>query len=177
MHQFTLSLDSHSDSLTCQHCLKNDQFVSHGFIYKKQQQNEKQAIGKRIFCSNRCGRSGCGSTWQLYLSHEIPSLYYSTLELFTFLYSLMASLSIQSAYEQATGTDDPRNAYRWLSRLQNKLMDYRCLLKTRTQPGSQTVQSRCKRLQQLLPTLQRLFHLMKEPPCASYQYLRQNHFI
>ncbi|WP_198263018.1 hypothetical protein [sulfur-oxidizing endosymbiont of Gigantopelta aegis] len=53
MHQFTLSLDTHSDTLECQHCLKKDQFVSHGFIYKKQHQNDKQAIGKRIFCSNR----------------------------------------------------------------------------------------------------------------------------
>jgi len=49
MHQFTLSLDTHSDTLECQHCLKKDQFVSHGFIYKKQHQNDKQAIGKRIF--------------------------------------------------------------------------------------------------------------------------------
>lgn len=177
LHQFTLSLDAHSDKLQCQHCFKNDQFVSHGFIYKKQHQNDTQAVGKRIFCSNRCGRSGCGSTWQLYLSQEIPSLYYSTFEVFAFLCALMASLSIQSAYEQATGTEDPRNAYRWLSRLQNKLVDYRCLLKTREQPDSQTFQSRCKRFQILLPTLQSLFQLMKEPPCANYQYLKQSHFI
>ncbi len=177
MHQFTLSLDAHSDKLQCQHCFKNDQFVSHGFIYKKRHQSDKQAVGKRIFCSNRFNRTGCGSTWQLYLSQEIPFLHYSTLELFAFLCSLMASLSIQSAYEQATGTEDPRNAYRWLCRLQNKLVDYRCLLNTRTPPGIPIVQSRCKRFQQLLPTLQSLFQLMKEPPCANYQNLNQNHFI
>lgn len=177
MHQFTRSLDLHSDQLQCQHCFKNDQFVSHGFIYKKQHQSNKQAVGKRIFCSNRLSHTGCGSTWQLYLSHEIPALHYSTLAIFAFVCSLMASLSIQSAYKQATGTDDPRNAYRWLCRLQKKLMDYRCLLKKRTPPGSQTFQSRCKRFQQLLPTLQRLFQLMKELPCANYQCLSQSHFI
>lgn len=177
MHLFTLTLDTHSDHLNCQHCLKNDQFVSHGFIYKKQNQGEKQAVGKRIFCSNRSGRSGCGSTFQFYLSQEIPSLHYSTLELFIFLSSLLSSLTVQEAYEKATGTCDPRNAYRWLTKLQNKLMDYRCLLNTRTEPIIEIFKSKSKRFQLLLPTLQSLFLLMKEAPCADYQNLNQMSFI
>ncbi len=117
------------------------------------------------------------STWQLYLSQEIPLLHYSTLELSIFIYALITSLSIQSAYEQATGTEEPRNAYRWLYRLQNKRVDYQCLLKTRALSSSPIVPSRCKRLQQLLPILQRLFQRMKAPPGANYQYRNQSHFI
>jgi hypothetical protein len=32
--------------------------VSHGFIYNQHASAEKEPVGKRVFCSNRHGRSG-----------------------------------------------------------------------------------------------------------------------
>ena len=176
LHQFTLSLDSYPNSIKCHQCKKSDQFVSHGFIYKKQHQGEKQVVGKRAFCSNRSAHSGCGATEQLYLSDQVPKLHYNTHHLFVFLSSLIASLSIQAAYEKATGARNTRNAYRWLHRLQIKLMDYRCLLSIRTEP-IETFKSRTKRFQIVLPTLQSLFLKMTHEPCAHYQNLTQTSFL
>jgi len=89
LHQFTLSLDFHQDMTQCHKCSKHDQFVSHGFVYKKQRQGDKTIVGKRIFCSNRYGKVGCGSTHRLYLTAQIPSLQYNTEHLFRFLLELI----------------------------------------------------------------------------------------
>lgn len=74
LHRFTLEIDRYQDELQCHHCAKNDQFVSHGFIYKQRSQSLREAVGKRIFCSNRYGRSGCARTFRLYIATELPSL-------------------------------------------------------------------------------------------------------
>ena len=136
-----------------------------------------RTVGIRIFCSNRYGRAGCGSTFRLYLSEEIPTLQYSTTHLFTFLASLITLFNIQSAYEKATGTRDPRNAWRWLNKLQAQLIHYRCLLKTRSENAVESFKSRAQRLQVLLPTIQRLFLKISESPCAHYQTIHQVSFI
>jgi len=177
IHQFTLELERYSDSLNCHYCLKNDQFVSHGFVYKKQSRGEKRKVGKRIFCSNRSGRTGCGSTLRFYLSEELHAFHYNTSQLFIFLSSLIARLSIQAAYQQATGTREPRNAYRWLNRLQPKLIEYRRLLKRPTKSIELTFKSSTKRFQILLPTIQSLFLNLGFQPCSEYQIIKQMRFI
>ncbi len=114
LHQFTLELGFHEDALQCKNCAACNAFVSHGFIYKKQHNGDKKPVGKRVFCSNRYGKSGCGCTLRLYLAADIPTLQYSSIHLFIFLSALIAGLNIQKAYQKATGTLEPRNAYRWL---------------------------------------------------------------
>lgn len=177
IHQYTMELDRYHDSLKCKHCFKQDQFISHGFVYKKARKGKKRTVGKRIFCSNRYGRSGCGSTFRLYLSEEIPTFQYTTTHLFAFLTALFALFSIQNAYEKATGTRDPRNAWRWLNKLQAQLIGYRQFLKTRSEDVVEQFKSRTQRLQILLPTIQRLFLKISEPPCAHYQTINQVSFI
>ena len=177
IHQYTMELGLHHDSLKCKRCLKQDPFVSHGFVYKKEHNGKKRTVGKRLFCSNRYGRSGCGSTFQLYVREAIPGHRYNTHHLFTFLDSLLALLTVQKAYEKATGTGDPRNAWRWLNKLQAQLICYRCVLETRSEDVVETFKSKCKRLQVLLPTIQRLFLKISAPPCAYYQVLNQTSFI
>jgi len=100
---FTLSLDVHQDKLECAHCLKNDQFVSHGVVYKQRSIHQSEKVGKRIFCSNRDGRSGCGRTFQLYVASEIPGCRYGAAQLLVFITSLLANLTITESYQQATG--------------------------------------------------------------------------
>lgn len=110
IQQFTMDLDLHSDSLECKKCLKKGCFVSHGFIYKNGHQGEKKIVGKRIFCSNRNGRSGCGCTSIIYLKEAIPALTYDTSNVSTFLSKLISGSSIGKAYKATTNTNDPRNA-------------------------------------------------------------------
>lgn len=177
LHQFTLTLDSTPEPVTCSQCKKTDQFVSHGFVYKHLSQGKRQAIGKRIFCSNRSGRSGCGRTCQLYLNQTLPSFQYNTLHLFVFLSSLMVSMSIQVAYQKATGAIEPQNAYRWLNKLQHKLVDYRSHLNRRAEAVTHYGRIRTKHLSILLSTLEQLFKLMTNTPCSHYQSDTQTYFI
>jgi len=174
---FSLSLDYHKDVLQCAHCSRNDQFVSHGFVYKQRSQTLREKVGKRIFCSNRYGHTGCGRTFRLYIAEEFPCLQYSAAHLLVFLYALITHVTVQQAYEKATGTNEPRNAWRWLNKLQQKLIEYRCFLKHRDEDMGAQFRSRVRRLQILLPTVKRLFSSLNDCPCAHYQMHHQLSFI
>jgi len=176
IQQFTRSLDHHHDNLICQFCSKNNQFVSHGFVYKKQYNGLRQTVGKRIFCSNRFGRSGCGRTFQVYLATEIPKLNYAIHHLAVFIHCLLAGSCIDKAYYTATKTKDTRNAYRWLNKLQGRLIDYRLVLNRRTEDCVNIFKSRVRRLQLLLPTLSVLISSVVSS-CFHYQLCTQKPFI
>ncbi len=177
LDQFTMELDRHQDSLECRQCSKNNQFVSHGYVYRQLSQNTRITVGKRIFCSNRRGRTGCGSTIRLYLATVIPTLRYDTSHLMTFLNVLLGGASIQQSYQAATQSNEPRNAYRWLGKLHNQIINYRGFLKIRTQEIVYSFKSRTRRLQILLPTIQRLFVITPSNVCRTYQLDRQICFI
>jgi hypothetical protein len=170
-------------NLWMSYILLQDQWVSHGFVYKKQHQGKRRTVGKRLLCSNRYGRSGCGQTRRLYLATELAFLHYTTVRMTLFLVALLAGDSIQKAYQTATHTTEPRNAYRWLNKLHRKIMDYRALLKTPC--ARQTYQSTVKTKPRgiVLSTLQLLFStftssLTSFPNCcAQYQHHTQTTFI
>ncbi len=177
LHRYTLELDLHQDELLCPNWFKCNSFVSHGFVYKQISSTQKVVVGKRIFCTNRHAKTGCGTTRRLYLAETIPSLRYSTQHLFTFLLSLIALCSIQQAYEAATGTKDPRNAYRWLHKLSLKLMNFRQGLTLHAPSLAERFKTRTRRLRVILPTLQTLFSTLPTNPCTHYQHRRQTAFI
>ncbi len=177
LHLFTLSLDCQAEPMPCRHCSKSDQWVSHGYVYKNQHLGQTQIVGKRTFCSNRSGRTGCGRTTRLYLTTEVATLQYTTFHLTAFVLALLAGLTIQQAYQRATHTNDPRNAYRWLDKLQCKLIQYRGYLKR--QPAQTVIgfNTRSKQRRLLFSTLQALFSNVGELACALFQKQTQTAFI
>lgn len=179
IHRFTLSLDYHQNELACAHCLKHDQFVSHGIIYKQRSMHLSEPVGKRIFCSNRYGRSGCGRTFQLYIANEIPGFRYNAAQLFVFIASLLANMTIANSYFKAIKQDnvEPRNAWRWLDKLMEKLSEYRTFLKVRTTYSSIPFKQRSLRLKHLLPSLASVISKATDNPCSSFQLCQQNAFI
>jgi hypothetical protein len=179
LNRFSLSLDYHQSDLQCAFCLKNDQFVSHGIIYKQRSMLMSEKVGKRLFCSNRYGRSGCGRTFQLYVCTEIPQLRYGTAHLCVFITALLAQLSVTQAYVRATGQQfvEPRQAWRWLHKLIFKLSDYRTFLNGRISQSTTPTRYRTLRLQHLLPTVS---HLMADSDgcfCSAFQDQSQHTFI
>lgn len=172
-----MELDRHRDSIKCSQCSQSGQFVSHGYVYRQLTQKTRVTVGKRIFCSNRHGRTGCGSTLRLYLATFIPMLRYDTTHIAAFLSALINGLSIQKAYWAATWTEEPRNAYRWLRKLQYQLTSYHSFLKTRAQELVHSFRSRTRQLQILLPTIQRLSVITQPNLCRSYQSDSQTSFI
>jgi hypothetical protein len=145
------------------------QLVSHGFVYKKHS-GSKIAVGKRIFCSNRQGKKGCGRTKRLYLNKDIPTLHYGTRHLLIFLTSLLSLMSIQKAYQEATGTCEARNASRWIGKLWMKFTQYRGLLKTDSGRAQQLGQFSTERFQRLLPTMDRLIREVGAPHLFQLHY-------
>lgn len=175
LHRFTLELDRHQVELACHHCARRGQLVSHGFVYRKQHNADKQPIAKRIFCSNRHGKTGCGRTRQLYLSSIIPRLSYTARQLFDFLIALIAGSSITRAYRKATRTAEPRNAYRWLQRAMGQLSRYRTLLKRPDEPGD--FDRRSRRLRHLLSTFNQLFSQSAFGHPQPFQQVLQQPFL
>lgn len=60
---------------TCPHCKKIGNLILHGMIkgYTDSINNAKTIKGRRIFCSNRNRRSGCGRTWSIIKQTFIPN--------------------------------------------------------------------------------------------------------
>jgi hypothetical protein len=181
--QFTFALDYHQHTLTCDSCLSHGQFVSHGFVYKQRSQMLCEPVGKRILCSNRYGRTGCGRTMQLYLASELPSCHYGTAQLIAFIDALFANVSIATAYANAIGKHASRHAWRWFKKLTQQLMTYRSHLQRDAQTHSPlfTTQSRFRKI--LLPTLHALFFCQQDNvnnrknSCAAFQQIYQVPFM
>ena len=177
LNRFSLSLDFHQDRVKCAFCSKNNQFISHGIIYKQRSSQLAEKIGKRLFCSNRYGRRGCGHTVQLYVANEFPSFRYNASHWFIFITALLAHLPVKKAYFKATGQSTSRNAWRWLLCLELKLSQFRTFLKNSVDNLSDSFQSRARRLHILLPTLLQLQRSFKDNICCGYQLAQQDAFI
>lgn len=153
----------------CKHCKQSHQLISHGFVYKKQAlAKPEQAVGKRVFCSNRDGHTGCGRTIRLYLDTTVRYLHYAGCRVVALVLSLMGGMSVQRAYLQVTGTEDPRNAYRWLEKLWAQLSAYRSLLHQPVLPPP-VATSGSPRSGLLASTFTALLQQFGQPLCARYQ--------
>ena len=163
----------------CAHCKQTQQLVSHGFIRKKRVGAEPEAVGKRVFCSNRNNRTGCGRTMQLYVESTVRYLHFSGSCVVAFVLSLIAGLTVEHAYDLATGTATPRNAYRWMNRLRAQLSAYRSLshrapLQDATAIGAA---NHSARLVSLTSTFKALLQRFGQPLCAAYQSHLQRSFF
>jgi hypothetical protein len=169
------------DDARCIHCGQTHQLVSHGFIYKKRARAEPEAVGKRVFCSNRRLRTGCGRTMQLYLDTTIRYLHHAGDRVAAFVLSLMASMRIGQAYSHATGAATPRNAYRWLDRLCARTSVYRALSHRPplrdAEPTVPVAANRPSRLVSLAATFKALLQRFGQPLCAAYQSQLQRPFL
>jgi len=167
------------DGVACRHCGKREQLVSHGFIYKKQAvASNPVSVGKRVLCSQRFGRTGCGRTVQLYLASVVRYLHAAGPALANFIGHLLAGLAIAKAYQQATGATESRQSYRWFNRMFLRLSDYRSQSHRAPVPSES---GPCKahgslRRHLLTTTLEHLLRHFQAPLCATYQQQLQTSF-
>lgn len=163
----------------CRHCQQTQQLISHGMVYKKQVGAEPQAIGKRVFCSNRSHHTGCGRTMRLYLDSMVRYLHYTGWHVVAFVLALVTGMTVQQAYYRCTGTTDPRHAYRWLHRLCAKLSCYRSVWHQAPLPLADTPAGAIRpvRTSLLDATFQALLQRFGYPLCANYQRQLQRSFL
>jgi hypothetical protein len=164
LEQFTFSLNSQSSKQVCQYCSQNSHWVSHGFVYKQQSSRRRFVVGKRILCSKRYGRDGCGRTRQLYLQEVIPRRHYLLPTLLAFIETLLKGNTVKHAwqYTVAKPPREPRQAWRWLNALMRQLGRFRTLL---NQPPSLSLTCQrysSARLTILLPTLAALLQSFED---------------
>ena len=76
----------------CPHCKATGLLVLHGFLrgYDESSPREKTVRARRIFCSNRNNRQGCGRTFSVWIADKIRRLSLSAGGLWTFLQSVVA---------------------------------------------------------------------------------------
>ena len=162
---------SQLDLAQCAHCQRSRQLVSHGFIRKKRVGAQPLAVGKRVFCSNRNQRTGCGRTMQLYLDATVRYLHHGGATVAAFILALMTGLSIETAYTGSTGAGTARNAYRWLARLSTQLPCYRSLSHRAPlhESGASAAPGRSVRQSILMATFEALLQRFEQPLCATYQ--------
>lgn len=167
------------DNEQCAHCWQTQQLVSHGFVRKKRVGGAPEAVGKRVFCSNRNQRTGCGRTVQLYLDSKVRYLHYAGCCVVALLLWLSKGTTVQRAYHHATGAATPRNAYRWLHKLWAQLSAYRSLahqpwLLATDAPATAHAHPRWGLL---LATGSALLQRFGDPLCAHFQRQLQRSFL
>jgi hypothetical protein len=88
----------------CPHCKLVGTLIRHGFLYGFDDCNpqRKTVRARRIFCSNRNARHGCGRTFSVWLADKIRRLSLTTGALWRFL-QRAASGSILAAIRAAGG--------------------------------------------------------------------------
>jgi hypothetical protein len=71
----------------CPHCKVLGTLVRHGFLYGRDETSPKKETvrARRIFCSNRNARPGCGRTFSVWLADKIRRLSLTTAALWLFL--------------------------------------------------------------------------------------------
>jgi hypothetical protein len=175
IQQQTMQLDHAS----CVHCKKSQQLISHGFVRKKRTGGEPESVGKRVFCSNRNNRTGCGRTMQLYIDSILRYLHRSGHVIVEFVLALNAGQTIQNAYHRATGCEVPaRQAYRWLHRLAMQMSYYRSLFHQPPLDDKPNMTlNRPVRLITLHSTFTLLIQQFGQPLCSAYQWQLQRSFL
>ena len=156
MDQASFSLDFLPPAeSTCPHCGKSEHSVSHGYLYKQVSIEHRKVVGKRILCSRRNGKGGCGRTRQWYLADIVPRRRYPLSTFVAFIYSLLGGDTVEQAYLKAIGSIvEPRHAWRWLHSFLKQLPRWRIDLS----PIAETFKAkqRSPLLKILLPTLKAL---------------------
>lgn len=165
LESYTHSLNSLPKEDACQYCLRNDQWVSHGYVYKRCTSQGIILAGKRIICSSRYQRRGCGRTRQLYLEHCIPGRRYTVNTAIMFIRLLLNGVWLEDAYREALQDHirDSRHAWRWLNGLYAQIGRFRSALSLSLNHEYHHVKSHHRRLRILLPTLSALLSNHDDP--------------
>jgi hypothetical protein len=83
----------------CAHCGMRGMLILHGFIYGFDEYRNKRVIkARRVFCSNRNRRCGCGRTLTVWLSCFMRRTMIGTSFAWQFLQFILAGMSLEKAY-------------------------------------------------------------------------------
>lgn len=83
----------------CPHCRRTGALIGHGFLRGYSEQGSAVVVrGRRVFCSNRGQRPGCGRTFSVLLSAVLHGFVVRTLTLFRFANAVLKGLTRRAAW-------------------------------------------------------------------------------
>lgn len=159
----------------CPHCQVVGTLILHGFLlgYDEGHQRRKTIRARRIFCSNRFARKGCGRTTSVWLSHIIRRLSLTAGSLWEFLKPVVDGASkIQAIRELACHLSDTA-LYRIWHRFELAQSHLRTLLTSRCPTLSSNASSPAA---ETIAHLEAAFH-GSDCPITTFQLTMRTFFL
>ncbi len=165
----------------CPHCKVVGTLIRHGFLrgYDESSSRQKTLRARRIFCSNRDARRGCGRTFSVWLADKIRRLSLTAGALWQFLKRAAAD-GIRAAIRAADGHLGDRTWQRIWKRFDHGQSTIRTALAQRCPPPELPPRSPPGRPHR--PAAQVLAHLQAafpdaHCPIAAFQYSLRTFFV
>lgn len=152
----------------CPHCKAVGMLIRHGFLYGYDDQSpqRKTLRARRIFCSNRNNRRGCGRTFSVWMADKIRRLSMTASTLWTFL-SLAVRCGIFSAIRSLRCSLSDRTVHRIWRRFRMAQSSIRTALSALCRPPDLFAQASSSPMAQVLAHLKTAFPA--GCPIAAYQ--------
>jgi hypothetical protein len=159
----------------CPHCQVVGALIRHGLLYGFDETSKQKTLrARRIFCSNRNQRRGCGRTFSVWLADKIRRLGLTTNGLWRFLQRAVAD-GIRAASHGSDGPRSERTLLRLWKRFQLSQSTIRTALFGRCPPPELPAEYRSAA--QVLAHLQDAFPDAPCPIAAFQQMLRTFFFV
>lgn len=155
----------------CPHCRQTGNLNAHGYLRGYGEGNNGNAVrARRIYCSNRGRRVGCGKTHSYFHAQVIPRLSLTATTLWSFLSFVLSGVSRNSAHQTSHAPGTPQRTWARCVKAQGLLRRNLCLL---AQPPPVPF---------VVPFLQAVRHLMDAfpnslCPVSAYQSAFQTPFL
>ena len=161
----------------CPHCQVTGRLVLHGFLrgYDESSPREKTLRGRRIFCSNRNNRQGCGRTFSVWLADKIRRLSLSAGGLWTYLQSVVAD-GISAAIRRVDCHLSDRQMQRIWKRFDLGQSPIRAALWQECKPPEPPAKSSPFPAAEVLAHLQAAFP-NSDSPIAAFQHALRRFFV
>jgi hypothetical protein len=162
--------------IRCPHCKLMGFLILHGFLRGYEEKDTKQRVmrGRRVFCSSRKRRKGCGKTFSVLLIDVIKRFSIKANSLWTFLKAISEGKSKKKAFESAALPLTIVAAYR----IWNKLLDSQVSLRTQLALISKPP-SLEKITEPIIQTIKHLEEAFPSSPCpiSAFQHKLQISFF
>lgn len=121
--------------LLCPHCKHSGTLIGHGFLRGYAEHGSERVIrGRRLFCSDRSLRQGCGRTVAILLDCVMPRFSVRTTMLFALAAAVIGGRSLRSAWQLAAPSLSLSSVYRLWQRLLGAQSTWRTRLLMRCVP-------------------------------------------
>lgn len=85
--------------VACPHCRQTGALIGHGLLRGYAERGSERVVrGRRLFCSNRARRRGCGRTFSVKLATVLAGFLVRTFTLFRFAHAVLGGLTRRAAW-------------------------------------------------------------------------------